>query len=238
MSKIAVFLYDFTCLMAQPWLDAGYTCFSFDGQHSTGETISGKHIRVGMWFDPLDIKGTLQKIIDITGPRCDFLFGFPDCTHLTVTGAKHWHSKSSNDRNFQLNAIRLADMVHRLGSLYGCPWAFENPKGKLNSFYRSSDYRFDPFEYGDYLPENDKHPLYPRVFPPQDAYYKETHIWAGNGFRMPDRKPVTPLYQDSPGQALLGGKSQRTKNIRSCTPRGFAQAVFLFNAQYLWEDLL
>lgn len=207
MSKIAVFLYDFTGLMAQPWLSAGYLCYSFDGQHPSGVTEDGNHIKVGMWFDPLDIQGTIKKILEITGPDVQFIFGFPDCTQLTVTGAKHWHSKSQNDRNFQLKAIRLADMIPRLGQLYGCPWAFENPKGKLNSFYRSSDYKFDPYQYGDYLPSDDIHPLYPQVFPPQDAYYKETHIWAGNNFRMPDRRPVPPLYTDSPGQALVGARA-------------------------------
>jgi len=42
---------------------------------------------------------------------------------------------------------------------------------------------------------------------------------------MPEKKPVKPV-NNYPGWTKLGGKSLRTKNIRSATPRGFAQAVF------------
>ena len=46
---------------------------------------------------------------------------------------------------------------------------------------------------------------------------------------MPDKKPVDvePGYSDQ--HKKLGGKSLKTKNIRSATPRGFAQAVFESN---------
>ena len=54
---------------------------------------------------------------------------------------------------------------------------------------------------------------------------------------MPEARPVEPeKFQDRNGlnySALhwkLGGKSLRTKNIRSATPRGFAQAVFAANS--------
>ena len=40
-------------------------------------------------------------------------------------------------------------------------------------------------------------------------------------------------YLGRPQAAGLGGKSQRTKNIRSATPRGWARAVF--EANYLPE---
>ena len=52
MSKIAVFLYDFTGLMAKPWLESGYECWLFDGQHPKGITRDGNLYRVGMWFNP------------------------------------------------------------------------------------------------------------------------------------------------------------------------------------------
>lgn len=47
----------------------------------------------------------------------------------------------------------------------------------------------------------------------------------GNGFKLPDKKEVDAI-EDFPGWKKLGGKSMRTKNIRSATPRGFALAVF------------
>ena len=36
-------------------------------------------------------------------------------------------------------------------------------------------------------------------------------------------------HKNNPGWKKCGGKSTRTKNIRSATPRGFAQAVFEAN---------
>lgn len=50
-----------------------------------------------------------------------------------------------------------------------------------------------------------------------------------------DRKDPKKGKNYSPVAGKTGGKSQRTKNIRSATPRGFAKAVFLANAQYRWE---
>jgi len=41
--------------------------------------------------------------------------------------------------------------------------------------------------------------------------------------------PVEPETGHSRQHLKLGGKSMKTKNIRSATPRGFAQAVFNAN---------
>ena len=32
----AIFLFDYTGIMAKPWIDAGYECWLFDGQHEPG----------------------------------------------------------------------------------------------------------------------------------------------------------------------------------------------------------
>ena len=46
---------------------------------------------------------------------------------------------------------------------------------------------------------------------------------------MPDKSPVEPETGHSRQHLKLGGRSMKTKNIRSATPRGFAQAVFNAN---------
>jgi hypothetical protein len=59
---------------------------------------------------------------------------------------------------------------------------------------------------------------------------------------MPPRASVEPVVLSytredgsvttgSPQWGKLGGKSLKTKNIRSATPRGFARAVYLANQQ-------
>lgn len=126
-------------------------------------------------------------------------------------------------------AIALCDLVRVVGNLFNCPWAFENPKGKLSTLYRKYDFRFDPCDYAGYLPEDDVHPIYPEIYPSQDRYNKDTCIWFGNGFKQPKFKRIEPFEKQNPGWKKCGGKSLKTKNIRSATPRGFAKAVHLSN---------
>ena len=47
---------------------------------------------------------------------------------------------------------------------------------------------------------------------------------------MPWTDPVQPEKGHSRQHLKLGGKSAKTKNIRSATPRGFARAVYEFNS--------
>lgn len=69
------------------------------------------------------------------------------------------------------------------------------------------------------------HPLFPEYINARDSYPKLTCLWTGNGFRMPEKKPVFIEKGYSKQYSRLGGKSARTKLIRSLTPRGFAIAV-------------
>ena len=95
-------------------------------------------------------------------------------------------------------------------------------------------------DYGGYLPEDDKHPAFPEYIAARDAYTKKTCIWCGNGFKQPLFRPV-PMpdeWEDSKQHAKLGGKSKRTKMIRSLTPRGFARAVFLANDRAINRNTL
>ena len=223
--KKAIFLYDYTGLMAKPWLDAAYECWCFDGQHEKGITRDGLHVKVGMWLHPT----SAEAIRLIVGDGVCFVFGFPECTDLTAAGAKHWKKKRESNPLFQHDAMALADLVRQVGELCEAPWAFENPVGALSTLYRKPDFSFNPCDFGGHLPDADSHPVYPDIYPPRDAYNKNTCIWCGNGFVEPERKRIEPASKDNPGWKKCGGKSTRTKNIRSATPRGFALAVFEAN---------
>ncbi|WP_234405701.1 Dcm methylase [Vibrio cholerae] len=228
-SKKAIFLYDRSGLMAQPWLDAGYECWLFDGQHEKGVHRYGNLVKVGMWFDPYLVNHHVREIRELVGEGVRFVFGFPECTDMAVSGAAHFKKKRAANPNFQKEAMSLAMMVKKVGDSFDCKWGCENPVSVLSTMWRKPDYSFHPWEYGGYLPENDIHPEYPEYIKPRDAYPKKTCIWSGNGFVMPEKNSVCvePGYSDQ--HKKLGGKSQKTKNIRSATPRGFAKAVFIFN---------
>jgi hypothetical protein len=57
----------------------------------------------------------------------------------------------------------------------------------------------------------------------------------GDGEREPTKIPTCKPTGYSTQHLKLGGKSQRTKDIRSATPRGFAKAVYEFNSQTVEE---
>jgi len=231
--KKAIFLFDYTGIMAKPWADAGYLCYCFDGQHPKGVSLS-KHkniLNVGMWFSKDTHNLDIHNILSVTGNNISLVFGFPECTDLTVAGARHFESKRISNPEFQEEAMRLVYLTAHLGEILGCPWAIENPIGVISTIWRKPDFKFNPCEYGRYLPCDDIHPLYPDIYPGQDAYNKTTCIWSGNRFVKPGLKRIEPLHKDNPGWKKCGGKSLRTKNIRSATPRGFAEAVFQANGR-------
>lgn len=226
----AIFLYDLTGIMAKPWADAGYECWLFDGQHPAG-VHRGEDgvVRVGMWFDADRTSEHADWIASVVGEGVAIVFGFPECTHLAVSGAAHFAKKLADDPRIQEKAKLLARLVEQVGVVTCARWAAENPVSVLSTLWRKPDYSFHPYEYGGYLPEGDVHPLYPDYIAPRDAYPKKTCIWSGGGFIMPAKRPVSCPQGYSAQHRKLGGKSVRTKNIRSATPRGFARAVFEAN---------
>lgn len=230
--KKVIFLFDYTGIMAKPWADAGYLCYCFDGQHPQGVSKSSHEniLNVGMWFSKDRDNNDIENIISITGRDISIVIGFPECTDLTVAGARHFKSKAEKNPNFQVEAMRLVYLTYSLGNELSCPWALENPVGVISSIWRKPDFIFNPCDFGGYLPVGDVNPIYPDIYPGQDVYNKKTCIWYGNGFIKPRCKRINPLSKDNPGWKLCGGKSLKTKNIRSATPRGFALAVFKANA--------
>lgn len=236
MSKgIVICLYSTSGLVEQPFLDAGYEVWSFDGQN-TDEDIGNWHKRWA-WFSPVGINSqatqTVSRVMQGGDPgrRVVLVVGFPECTDLAVSGSRHFARKLAADPDCQKNATELAKLVEAVGNAASAPWFAENPRSVLSTLWRKPNFRFHPYEYGEYLPVDDVHPLYPEIINARDAYPKETFLWSGNGFTLPPKKPVQPPCNPDGTVAYseqykkLGGKSLRTKNIRSATPRGFAIAL-------------
>lgn len=174
----------------------------------------------------------LQHEQDIIDMKPDLLFGFGPCTDLTVAGARHFKEKAWFDPGFQEKAVHLWKAVERIGEAVGCDWLGENPVGSLSTLYRKPDMIFDPCDYGGWLPEWDFHPLWPEYIEARDAYTKKTCFWLSKNFRRPVPKPIPPKFiEDKNGNrfskqtAKLGGKSAKTKMIRSASPRGVFHAI-------------
>lgn len=220
-------LFDGSGLMAQPWAEAGHTCycFNYDGaDHGDYARLGAKveHENIHYINEWIDNKFDFEVAPDI-------IFSFPPCTDLAVSGAAHFETKRKKNPTFQVEAVITCKVAARLAKKYNVPYMIENPVSVLSSLWRKPDYVFNPNEYGGYLPEDDTHPMFHDVIPARDAYVKKTCLWVGNGFVMPDVAEVAVGSGDNPGWAKLGGKSSRTKTIRSLTARGFAKAVYEAN---------
>lgn len=229
MKNHVVCLYEKSGLSARPWAKHGLTVFCYDLQHK--EITSEKHGGGKIVFMPWDAKCIEQNKSIIAKHRfyARMVLAFPPCTDLAVSGAAHFAAKSAKNPLYRAQAMQLVYTAKDIAEALGAPYAIENPVSVISTEWRKPDYTFHPYEYGGYLPENDVHPLYPEFIAPRDAYPKKTCYWTGNGFVMPPKKPIEPEPGYSRQHKLLGGKSAKTKNIRSCSPRGIAQAIYEHN---------
>lgn len=203
MTGIVISLFDLTGNMVKPWAQAGYLCYCVDLQHPRGETRDGRIIRVGA-----DVRNWLPPFAPVT-----MFFAFPPCTHVAASGARWFKDKGLGAL---IDALQLFDASVRLAEWTGAPYLIENPVSTVSTYWRKPDHTFDPCDYGGYLK------------PPGDFYTKKTCLWTGNGFVMPQRKRVSPkegsrLHRLPP--------SDGRANLRSATPKGFAQAVFDANSR-------
>ena len=231
MSKgIVLSLYDFTGEALKPWAEAGYTCYAFDIQHPVeGRTEGNIHYR----HADLHRISTFRNLMGDFGDNGDLVvFGmaFPVCTDMAVSGAAHFKAKAERDPDFQLKAVNHAKWCSYFFEDLGVPYFIENPVSVLATQWRKPDHNFHPYEYGEYLDDHEAvHPRWPDYIADRDAYTKKTCLWTGGGFVMPTKIPTCKPTGYSTQHKKLGGKSQRTKDIRSATPRGFAKAICEFN---------
>lgn len=225
MKMVIWSLFDGSGIMGFPWAEYGHAVYCFNsssGNH--GEYVGRKEHpcvhHVDMWID----SDFMEKCEKLGIPAPDFVFAFPDCTELAVSGAKH-------ESHTSLISVDNAKMVQEIAESFGARWMVENPVGKMSTAWRKPDYYFDPYEYGGYM-HGGEESFHPKM-PAYDGYTKKTCIWASKDFVMPNKKLGPINIGFFWGWRWLGGNSTRTKQLRSLTPRGFARAVFLANREAL-----
>ena len=199
--EIVISLFDRTGNMVAPWAAAGYHCYCVDLQHPAGETHRGNITFVGA-----DVREWLPPFAAVK-----ILFAFPPCTDVAASGARWFKDKGIGSL---IRALELFEASVRLAEWTHAPYLIENPVSTVATYWRKPDHTFDPCDYGGYLT------------PTGDAYTKRTCLWTGNGFVMPPPKPVVPT--EGSRMHRLAPTAERA-NLRSATPKGFAQAVFEAN---------
>lgn len=167
----------------------------------------------GSWAEPYKQAGYDVRLIDLKYGQDVRLLGYPGdihgilaappCTVFASSGAR-WH-RSQEDYT---EALSIVDACLRLVTICNPRfWALENPIGKLVRWLGKPTIYFQPCDYG-------------------DPYTKKTALWGR--FNVPEKTPVEPTL-GSKMHTRYGGKSERTKTVRSMTPKGFARAFFKAN---------
>ena len=228
-----LFLFNSSRYAVQPWIDdGGFNVVSVDysdTDHSEAhrEPIEG-HTVLNIDLSRHDARERVTCALAGRGMRQPSLvLSFAPCTDMAVSGARWFKSKLEADPDCQARAVRMA----KLASEFNCAYAVENPVSVLATQWRAPDFTWHPHEYSGYVSLLEgAHPEFPNIIPAYDNYKKKTCLWTGGGFNMPRRLDrFIPMDPNNPGWAKLGGKSARTKYIRSLTPRGFARAVYEAN---------
>ena len=235
MQQYVISLYDYTGEALKPWAEAGYTCHAFDIQHDEAGWVDRFEGGGSIRFHKTDLHDhkNLNAIHSAFADKpVAFGMAFPVCTDMAVSGAAHFAKKAEANPSFQDEAVSHAMWCVKVFNSLKIPFFIENPVSVLATKWRKPDHTFHPYEYGGYIAKNDaRHPRWPDYIADRDAYPKKTCLWTGNGFVMPPKVPVEPETGHSRQHLKLGGKSAKTKNIRSATPRGFAIAVMAANTQ-------
>ena len=123
--QLILSLCDYTGIMSQPYLDAGYKVVRIDLKH-------GDDVR--LLTDPIERYGRIHGVI-----------AQPPCTHLAGSGARWWESKGEEAL---LEAMSIVDACIRIATVARPKWwVLENPVGRLSSYLGPADFHFHPWEY-------------------------------------------------------------------------------------------
>ena len=209
---ICISLFDYTGAMLKPWAEAGYKCWAYDLQHAhLTERCEDGIMRVKL---DLAAPVAVNVVADlIERHEVAFLSAFPPCTHLAISGARWLKGKGlralQESIGFFATSAELAEAAE-------CPYLIENPMSTISTYWREPDHKFHPWHYAGWNQD--------------DHYTKETWLWTGGGFVMPE-----PSYADFDLVGLPDDRihkaapSPERANFRSATPAGFAKAVYAAN---------
>lgn len=206
---IILSLYDHSGEWSKPWEEAGYEVRTVDLQN---DGTDARLLRYDPWMKNDGVFGILAA---------------PPCTQFALSGNRHRAAEKRQPSTKGLNAnlydekladaLSMVDCVLRYVHLYSPVfWALENPTGTLVNYLGPAAFSFNPSEFAGWSDD-----------PHSEAYTKRTLLWGS--FRIPEKRPVEPVH-GSAMWARYGGKSMKTKNARSKTPKGFARAFFEANS--------
>ena len=201
-------LCDYSGVWSKPYADAGYTVLQVDlklgGNALLWPSDSGAQARFSREFtDVADYIGRVYAVLSA-----------PVCTVFSGSGARHPRTDAQI-----IEGLALVDASYRIAvTTYAKVLAVENPVGKLRKWLGEPLLRFQPNDYAGWADD-----------PDSEAYTKRTCLWGWFNPELPKSyvKPVlgSKMWSD------YGGKSERTKELRSTTPQGFSRAFYQANSE-------
>ena len=198
-SKVILSLFDYSGNWPHAYKENGYEVFQVDIKHD---------------INILEIEPEQLPFAEVYG-----ILAAPPCTDFAGSGAQYWKVKDEDGRTAHSLAMidKVLDLVDYFDPVF---WALENPVGRLTTLrpQLGKPWYFNPHEFSGYCinTEEQEH----------ERYTKKTGIWGK--FNKPDKKDLG----NNPSNnwiMKLGGKSERTKELRSMTPKGFSRAFYEFN---------
>jgi hypothetical protein len=154
------------------------------------------------------------SVFDIINDGWDMMIAFPPCTHLAVSGAKHFEKKRADGRQQEGIDFFMAMINAPIPRI-----AVENPIGIMSSLYRVPDQIIQPWYFGDQFQKTTclwlknlphlYHNATPNLF---DA--NVTHVGRGEFVTTPSGKKLPKWYSDN-----------KSSKSRSKTFPGIAQAM-------------
>ena len=83
-----------------------------------------------------------QDVTELLKEHWAMIIAFPPCTHLAVSGARHFEQKRKDGRQKQ-----SIDFFMEFTKLT-CPYAIENPIGIMSTVWRKPDQIIHPWQFG------------------------------------------------------------------------------------------
>lgn len=241
--KTLLSLFDYSGQWSEPFARNGWNVIQWD-------------IKLDEFMDVnnIDLVETALELFE----NVDGIIAAPPCTEFTASCAQYWNMKDADGRTEA--ALQLVSQVMKLVNLFQPTdpgydgtffWGLENPVGRLNKLVPElgKGFFFHPWQYAGHVcnsPEDLQELERIRakngfnVSPSENAfviacnaYTKKTGLW-GDFNRNLELKPIEPVKCAPQGSFTqrLGGKSAKTKEERSHTPEGFANAFYEANKDW------
>jgi len=142
--------------------------------------------------------------MEVMGKGWDLMIAFPPCTHLAVSGAKHFAKKRADGRQQQGIDFFLQVVNANIPKI-----VVENPVGIMSTLFRKPDQIIQPWQFGDTAQKTTC--LWLKDMPP----LKHTNIVdKGEFYTAPSGKRLPKWYSDN-----------KSAKARSKTFQGIADAM-------------